>query len=92
MGGYYTPVMSAVFRCDILTRTKRKLLIDSEPSDGLVAALKLGPKSTDTEIYDTANRWWGKLGHDDEPLGFAGVTTPRTQMEIPQASRKPIQN
>ncbi len=63
----------------------------SERLDEVAAVLEVSPEATDTEICDAINHWWHKLGHEELPLTHTDVTRIRTEMGIPQTSRKPFQ-
>lgn len=70
---------------------QRTFRFGSERLDEVAAVLEVSPDATDTEICESINRWWQKLGHDDPPLCPGDVTRIRLELGIPQTSRKPFQ-
>ena len=70
---------------------QRRFRFGDERLDEVAAVLEVSPEATDTEICDSVNRWWSRQGHDDPVLAPADVTAIRTELGIPQTSRKPFQ-
>lgn len=70
---------------------QQKFRFGDERLDEVAAVLEVSPEATDTEICESVNRWWERLGRVDPPLSPADVTAIRERLEIPQTSRKPFQ-
>jgi hypothetical protein len=69
----------------------REFRFGSERLDEVAAVLEVSPEATDTEICDSVNHWWKRIGQDDEPLQPYDVTVIRSELGIPQTPRKPFQ-
>lgn len=63
----------------------------SERLDEVAAVLEVSPEATDAEICEAVNRWWKRIGHEDDPLPPSEVTRIRTVLGISQTWRKPVQ-